>query len=238
MQANSDSITMNTVQKFPTRSITILGIAATLALTSPAALCATITGVTIEDVSTELVSGPFDRRANHLIDGNEFDEGAGTHTVTPDGAMWLNNGTFTAPNDPNAPGAVVTFDLGSNFALSSITVWNYNEFLPGRSDLLDRGANDAEILVANSEGGAFTSLGNFTFNIAPGVANVDFGQDIDLSSFAAAGDARLVRFNITSNHGGDNNFVGLSEVRFDAIPEPSAGILALVGLAGFLRRRR
>lgn len=59
-------------------------------------------------------------------------------------------------------------------------------------------------------------------------------------TFPEAGDARLVRFNITSNHGGDNNFVGLSEVRFDGtqVPEPSAGILALIGLAGCLRRRR
>jgi len=218
MQANSDSITMNTVQKFPTRSITILGIAATLALTSPAALCATITGVTIEDVSTELVSGPFDRRANHLIDGNEFDEGAGTHTVTPDGAMWLNNGTFTAPNDPNAPGAVVTFDLEANYDLGSLTVWNYNESLPGRAELLLRGANEVEILVADSEGGDFTSLGDFVFAVAPGLDAVDFGQTINLTSFPEAANARLVRFNITSNHGGDNNFVGLSEVRFTVAP--------------------
>lgn len=228
---------MNTFLKLPTRSITILGTAATLGFISQAAQSATISGVTIEDFSTEL-GGNFDRQANYLVDGSGFDEGAGTHTITPDGFMWLNNGTFAAPNDPNSPGAVITFDLGSNYLLSSVTVWNYNETLPGRTDLLGRGANTAEILVASSEGGAFTSLGNFTFDIAPGADNVDFGQDIDLSSFGAAGDARLVRFNITSNHGGDNNFVGLSEVRFDAVPEPSVGILALIGLAGCLRRRR
>ncbi|MFT6864301.1 MAG: hypothetical protein ACJAVK_002866 [Akkermansiaceae bacterium] len=237
MQANSDFIIMNTVQKIPTRSITILATAALLGFTSLAAQSATISGVTIEDVSTELLGG-FDRQANHLVNGSGFGAGTGTHTITPDGFMWLNNGTFTAPNDPNAPGAVITFDLGSNYALNSLTVWNYNEMLPGRPDLLGRGANEAEILVASSEGGAFTSLGNFTFDIAPGADNVDFGQDIDLSSFGAAGDARLVRFNITSNHGGDNDFVGLSEVRFDAVPEPSVGILALLGLAGSLRRRR
>jgi len=177
-----------------------------------------------------------------VLDGSGFDEALGTHTVTPDGTagggMWLNNGTFAAPNDPNAPGAVITFDLGGSTALNSVTVWNYNE--TARPDLVNRGANAAQILVASEEGGAFTSLGDFNFTVAPGVADQNFGQIIDLSTFPEAGDARLVRFNITSNHGGDNNFVGLSEVRFDGtqVPEPSAGILALIGLAGCLRRRR
>ena len=216
---------------------------AVLGLISTAAQGAIITGVTIVDVSSELVSG-FDRGAIRVLDGSGFDEALGTHNVIPDGTagggMWLNNGTFANPNDPNAPGAVITFDMGSNFTLNSLTVWNYNEFLTGRADLLNRGANEVEILVASSEGGTFASLGNFNFTIAPGVDNVDFGQDIDLSGLGAAADARLVRFNITSSHGGDNNFVGLSEVRFDgaAVPEPSAAMLALIGLAGCLRRRR
>jgi len=232
-------IKMNPFSNISTRSLTVVGTTATLGLISTALQGALITGVTIEDVSSELTSG-FDRQANYLVDGSGFDEGAGTHTVTPDGFMWLNNGTFAAPNDPNSPGAVITLDLGSNYTLDSLTVWNYNETLPGRPELLGRGANAVEILVASSEGGAFSSLGNFNFDIAPGLADVDFGQNIDLSSFGAAGNARQVRFNITSNHGGDNSFVGLSEVRFDgaAVPEPSAAILALIGLAGCLRRRR
>lgn len=203
---------------------------------------ATITGVTIEDVSTELTAS-FDRAATYLVDeggGAGFDEGAGTHTVTPDGAMWLNNGTFTAPNDPNEPGAIITFDLGGNYDLDVVSVWNYNEILPGRADLLLRGANDVEILVADSEGGAFTSLGDFNFTVAPGDPGIDFSQDIDVSSLSGSDDVRLVRFNITSNHGGDNNFVGLSEVRFDGtlVPEPATTFLALVGVFGSLRRRR
>lgn len=207
-----------------------------------AAAGAVVTGVTIEDVSTELTAS-FNRAASYLVDGGggvDFDEVAGTHTVTPDGSMWLNNGTFTTPNDPNAPGAIITFDLGGNYDLDFVTVWNYNEFLPGRPDLLQRGANAVEILVSTSEVGPFTSLGNFNFTIAPGVNNVDFGQDIDVSSLAGSDDVRLVQFNITSNHGGDNNFVGLSEVRFDGvvIPEPATALLAVFGLAGIFIRRR
>jgi hypothetical protein len=178
-----------------------------------------IEGVTIEDVSSELV-GNFDRAASYLVDGSGFDETLGTHTVTPDGFMWLNTGTFAAPNDPNVPGAIITFDLGANYDLGSLTVWNYNETLPGREDLLFRGANEVEILFAESEGGAFTSAGDFVFAVAPGLGDDDFGQTIDLSSISEATNARLVRFNIKSNHGGDNNFVGLSEVRFTGASSP------------------
>ncbi len=178
-----------------------------------------IEGVTIEDVSSELVGG-FDRAANYLVDGSGWDEALGTHTVTPDGFMWLNTGIFAAPNDPNVPGAVITFDLGANYDLGSLTVWNYNEALPGREDLLLRGANEVEILFAESEGGDFTSAGDFVFVVAPGQDLEDFGQTIDLSAISEATNARLVRFNITSNHGGDNNFVGLSEVRFTGASSP------------------
>ncbi|MGB0644522.1 MAG: hypothetical protein ACPGQF_07260, partial [Akkermansiaceae bacterium] len=121
-----------------------------LALVSSATQGATLTGVTIEDVSSELVAG-FDRGAIRLLDGSGFDEALGTHNVTPDGnqggGMWLNNGTFANPNDPNAPGAVITFDLGGSTALNSVTIWNYNE--TARPDLVNRGANAAQILVAS-----------------------------------------------------------------------------------------
>jgi len=184
-----------------------------LAIPLQTAQSQTITGVTIEDVSSEL-GGGFNRLAEFLLDGNGFDEGLGSHTLTPDGFMWLNTGTFADPNDPNVPGAIITFDLEANYDLGSLTVWNYNENLPGRPELLSRGANEVEILVADSEDGAFTSLGDFVFAVAPGLDTVDFGQTIDLTSMPEAANARLIRFNITSNHNGDNNFVGLSEVRF------------------------
>ena len=182
-----------------------------------------IEGVTIEDVSSELVGG-FDRGAIRVLDGSGFDEALGTHNVTPDGnqggGMWLNNGTFAAPNDPNAPGAIITFDLEANYALGSLTVWNYNE--TARPDLVNRGANEVEILIAASEGGEFSSIGDFNFTVAPGLEFENFGQIIDLSSFPEATRARLVRFNIKSNHGGDDNFVGLSEVRFNITSESHA----------------
>ena len=78
------------------------------------------------------------------------------------------------------------------------------------------------VVPIDAGGGEFTSIGDFNFTIAPGVADQNFGQIIDLSSFPEATRARLVRFNIKSNHGGDDNFVGLSEVRFDITSESHA----------------
>jgi len=103
-----------------------------------------------------------------------------------------------------------------------------------------RGANSVDISVASSIGGTFTGLGNFTFAVAPGTTNTDFGQVIDLSSFPAANDVRLVRFDILTNHGGDNSFAGLSKVRFDGsvIPEPASISLLAIAFSGLLRRRR
>lgn len=201
---------------------------------------AVITGVTIEGFSSQLAGG-FNRLAVHTVDGSGFEpNGPGTHTTSPNNTMWLSNGTFTTPNDPIGafPNSYIEFNLGDNYVLESFTVWNYNE---ATSQLFTRGANLVNISVASEVGGTFTSLGNFNFNIAPGANNVDFGQSIDLSSFAAAEDVRLVRFDILSNHGGDNNFVGLSEVRFfgTVVPEPSsATLIGLSGLMLLLRRRR
>lgn len=214
---------------------------------------ATITGVTIEDVSSELDGfNGFERFAVNTVNGSGLNFGGtvGAHDNLPDGVsgpsnlgdgtMWLSNGTFTSfnegtdplPVNPSDPTPFITFDLEGNYDLNSIKVWNYNE---GNGN---RGANLVEIQVAASAGGAFTSLGDFTFTQATGATNVDFGQTIDLTSFAAADNARLVRFNIKSNHGDGSQFVGLSEVSFDGVPEP--GSLALLTLGGLLiaRRRR
>ena len=207
-----------------------------LALTT-SAQAATIAGVTIEDVSSEIAG--FDRTAAHTIDGGAgFQAGVqSTHTnSTSNGnSMWLSQGTFAGgPADPLP--AHITYDLEDNYDLSSFTVWNYNE-----SAATARGANAVTVSVASSEGGSFTTLtGITTFAEAPGDATV-FGQTFDLTALAAAGNVRLLKIDITSSHGGDNGFAGLSEIRFDgeAVPEPATtALLGLGGLALILRRRK
>lgn len=206
---------------------------------------AVITGVTIQDVSSEL-GGTFERTAIHILDGSGFDSGTGFHTNIPDGqggagpapgSMWLTTGVFAAPNDPLP--ASITFNLGGIYDLDSLKVWNYNEAFAA-AGLVGRGSNSVDILAAPSVGGAFTLLGNFTFTVAPGTTNVDFGQVVDLSPFAAANSTQLIRLDILSNHGGDNQFAGLSEIRFNgtAVPEPAGAGLLAIALSGLLIRRR
>jgi hypothetical protein len=226
----------------------LCGVIATGALFSASsARSAVITGVSIDSVSSELVvPGGFERAAVNILGVAGFDELTGFHTNVPDSSggagpapatMWLTNGVFSAPNDPLP--AFVTLDLGGSYNLDSLKVWNYNEAFAAPTLVL-RGANSVDISVASTVGGPFTSLGNFAFAVAPGTTATDFGQVIDLSSFPAADNARLVRLDILSNHGGDNSFAGLSKLRFDGtvVPEPAA--LGFIGLAltGFVLRRR
>jgi len=159
--------------------------------------------VTIEDVSSEHTA--LGRLAVHTINGSGFNSSTGVHGIEPDGEMWLTDDSTSVP-------ATITFDLGVNTDLDSVTVWNYNE--PG--DYTNRGANSVEILIADSDSSpVFTSLGNFTFTQAPGTAG-NFGQIIDLTGYAVADDARLVRIIINSQHsGGADSCVGLSEVVFN-----------------------
>ena len=176
-------------------------------VTAGSALAATVPGVTIEDYSSQL-GETFNRQARFTVDGSGLS--GGQHGVAPDGYMWLTKGTYQDPNDPLP--AHITFDLEANYDLNSVHVWNYNEATSGLST---RGAKNVEISVASSVGGGFTSLGGFTFTKATGQADYT-GEDIDLSTFGAANNARLVRFDISTNHGGAQDFVGLSEVQFDA----------------------
>ena len=199
-----------------------------------------IAGVTIEDFSSELSTG-FNRLAIHTVDGSGLS--GGQHGNIPNDTMWETHGTYRQPNDP-LPGPYITFDLEGNYDLDRFHVWNYNEVDAGLSTV---GVNALEISVASSEGGSFTSLGNFTFAKADG-STTYAGETIDLSAYTAADNARLVRFDIVSSHGGGNSLVGLSEVQFfgDAprggvIPEPITMLAVGLGIAGlgrYVRRRK
>jgi hypothetical protein len=129
------------------------------------------------------------------------------HVTTPQNTMWLNNGTFATPNDLNP---FIIFDLGGVYPVRSMKVWNYNEFLPGRPDLLARGASRADILVGTATDALSTFITGQSFTQAPGT-QTDFSQTIDLGNVTT----RYVRLEkLTNFPGGDNNFVGLSEVQF------------------------
>ena len=200
----------------------------TLGLLAAPLQAATVVGVTIEDFSSEL--GSLNRLAEHTIDGSGFNEVTGVHdTVTTN--AWMVQGEYSSGTDTGPWD--ITFDLEGNYDLSSLKVWNWNE-----AGSITAGAKDMEILVASSVGGAFTPVATVALAQAPGNTSY-FGEDFALTG---ADDVRLVKFNITSNHGYASSLMGLSEVRFDgvaAVPEPSsAALLGLGGLALILRRRK
>ncbi len=178
--------------------------------------------VSIAEASSGLGT-PFERAATHLVDGSGMDFAAGTHTIAPDTFMWLSNGFgFIGPDDPQP---FVVFDLGGTVDLTDVKIWNYNEMLEGRPELLGRGVDQFKISVGTQLAGPFTSLGNFSLDVAPGLEDVDYSEAFALDR----NDVRFVRFDILSNHNGvvypavggepDAAFAGLSEVQFFGLAE-------------------
>lgn len=153
----------------------------------------------VSGFSSQLTTG-FTRGSVNTVNGSGIS--GQTHGTTPDGTMWLSNGTSGTPIDPLP--ADITFDLGSVVNLTSFHVWNYNEL-----NLATRGANQVQVQTSTAVGGPFTTVATVDFIRASGLAT-EPGQHIEL----AATGIRYVRFNILSSHGSDNSFVGLSEVKF------------------------
>ncbi|NJO72266.1 MAG: PEP-CTERM sorting domain-containing protein [Oscillatoriales cyanobacterium RM1_1_9] len=114
-----------------------------------------------------------------------------------------------------------------------------------QEDFQSRGCevDASEIFISDDPNAPGTSLGIFNLAQAPGLNNIDFSQLINVDGFG-----RFVTFDIISNHNGanynlggptiDNAFVGLSEVRFQAVvPEPTSALL-LAGMGSMLLLRR
>jgi len=187
----------------------------------------------VATASSQLL-GNFDRAASHTVDGSGFNAITGTHTTVPDGNMWLNVGSSGAFGTPDTD-PFIQFDLGSKRNIDFIEIWNYNENSPPL--LTARGVNQATFQVSD-DGVNFVDLFTTNLAIAPGVNNVDFHQTFQIDSMG-----RYLRLAHLTNHGGDNGFVGLSEVRIfaaqtQAIPEPATLLLGTLGITALLARRR
>jgi hypothetical protein len=145
----------------------------------------------------------------------------------------------------------IQFDLGAVYQVASVQVWNLNQNTGTIGNVSVNGINQLDIYVSSvanpgdPEGAGaanWTLLGaNVNFAQAPGV-NTYTGFDLATQTGATlpGGGFRWMRFEIDSAFDDSNQFeVGLSEVQFTAVPEPSSGIL-LLGLAtvALARRRR
>ena len=136
---------------------------------------------------------------------------------------WLDNGEGGDESGAGAP--EITFDLGQEYLLSSIRVWNHNE----RSD---RAVKDVNITFS-TDGTTWANLLATTFP-EPSKDPTYTGFDVSLSSITA----RYIEFDVQNNYG-TNAYTGHSEVRFVAIPEPATGgLLGLIVTALLGRRGR
>ena len=148
--------------------------------------------------------------------------------------MWLTDNATTLPG-------MITFDLGSVETINTLYIWNYAEESAGNEvTYLKRGANQVELYVNSTNTLTLcTHAGSVQFleaTPAPYTSLGAFNTPVVAYTIPAI-TAQYIEFDITSNWG-DPSFVGLSEVRFGFVPEPSAGLLCLLGGVGMLTRRR
>jgi hypothetical protein len=136
-------------------------------------------------------------------------------------AQWVSS------DEAFSTGKWIQFDLGQTYKITSFHAWNYNNYSAGgraSKDMTVQYLNNGNWV--NAESMQFLQGGNGDMNY--------YGETYGLASPITA---QNIRFLITSNYGGEN-YAGLSEVRFIAVPEPS--MLAIVAGSCVMawRRRR
>jgi hypothetical protein len=167
--------------------------------------------------------------AVNLINGNGLGiNGPGTHSSANDDTMYW----MTSSGHPSYD--YIIFDLGAEYDLASTTIWNYNKDGGTYPYWMILGASQIDVMVAATDY-AFTTVATINPAMAPGTDTVDFSETFALNQSGV----RFVLFDFKNSHGYDDygyGFVGLSEVRFTEVPEPST--ITMLGLASLLLVRR
>ena len=147
-----------------------------------------------------------------------------THSVNQSD-LWVADAFDSFPPAGNPLTWTVTLTLGSVYHLTGFHLWNENELEANRS-------SSNYTVSVSTDGSSYTPI---TASPTPFLASPPSSSyQGDEYSFTSPVSASFVRFAITSNYGAQ--YVGLSEIRFEAIPEPST--ILLFGLGGLLVWRR
>jgi hypothetical protein len=192
--------------------------------------------------SSQVTAAP--RLAVSTIDGSGLagsGDATSTHGNNPD-HMWITAGAITAAGFGNGStdfNPFITFNLASATTISLVNVWNFNE-----ATFTKHGFRNTTIAFSTDNGANFTDVWTGDFTEGTG------GAGLAAQSIAVSGTGVTnVRFTPHTNWDGDNfdtdtftgsgeQFAGLSEVRFDTVPEPTAALFGALGLVALLRRRR
>jgi len=156
------------------------------------------------------------------------------------------------------PTPSVRFDLGAVYTLTGMYVWNsagatYSQTVgpphPLVGDFSTRGVKDLRVFAdpTTTKPGTFESFVlarstvpatvSSTANINGSVGwGLDYAIPAQTLTFGTPVTARYVWFDWLSDFDAPGGFQGLSEVRFEAIPEPSA--ILLLGVGGLILWRR
>ena len=168
------------------------------------------------DVTASASSALPGQEAQNIVNGSGLI--GNSHVVTPPVEnMWLSNGNFFAVEPDIDP--EIRFDLGTERAIDTMRVWNFNH-VDEDSCCLTRGLATADIWVAGDDENFELLTDNQHFTKASGLEN-DFFQDIDFDGIRA----RHIKIDVdttngVANHGDPLQFVGLSEVQF-LVQEPA-----------------
>ncbi len=140
---------------------------------------ALISGVTIQDVSSELTEN-YTRGAANTVNASGLNiHGPNTYSNVPDGNMWLNTGNgccggfnYTGPGNADVS-PQITWNLGGLHEVTNMRVWNYNENSGNPAVYTPRGIHTADIYTSDQRR-FLHFLEHVTLNQATGSDTVDF----------------------------------------------------------------
>lgn len=213
-----------------------------------AAVLVTPTGITYTTTPNQEAPGLNLDNENNLINGSGL-------SATPDFANYATVShtpvNFAAPGnawatiDPG-PGAgdffaqggiapVFEMTLDQTYVLSDLVYWGYH------FNGVPNGNEGREFLLEFSTNGGGTFPTSTTVSTAPGTLAAASALTLPLGGNFTA---NAVRMTITDNHfgggaaGGGGDRVGMGEIRFVAVPEPSTALLGGLALLALVRRKR
>jgi hypothetical protein len=180
--------------------------------------------------ATDLALGKSTTASSFYDSGTEVFPSANiTDGITLDSGT-ASNWSFWLAAQGKTAGEWVQVDLGSNFNISNVTLFDTHN-----RSYNDRGTNEFSISLS-TDGNNFQNVASDSFSYSEWVNQTAKSVDI------APSVGRYVRFNVVSPYGGQS--AGLAEMQVygsvAAVPEPEtyAMLLAGLGLMGTIARRR